>query len=174
MRLTKRIEALEKAAASGGGGAQTVKALALVNHGQPSGALALHDPITIEAAVPTIVRVTAYLEIEENGGFWTISLNDHDVAVHDNADDVPVAIAVSVGGWGSWFLGANGAQYGASLGTRALDIVAPTSTNEVLLDVGTHALSVGIDAAINAGVAGSAGCPDVNVRNVLFAVETLV
>jgi hypothetical protein len=171
--LAKRLDAIE-AGGGGGGGAQTVKALALVNHGKPSGALALHDPITIEAAVPTLVRVTAYLEIEENGGFWTISLNDHDVAIHDNGDDAPVAIAASVSGWGSWALGANGVQFGPSLGTRVLDIVSPASTNEVLLDVGSHELSVGIDAALNVGVAVAPGCPDVNVRNVLFAVETLV
>jgi hypothetical protein len=167
MRLTKRIEALEKAAAGGGGGTRTVKALALVNHGKPSASLALHDPITIEAAVPTLVRVTAYLEMEENGGFWTVSLNDNNVAIHDNTDDQAVALSVSTTGWGSWFLG-------AVLGTRVLDIVSPSSTNEVLLDVGSHELSVGIDAALNAGVAVAPGCPDVNVRNLLFAVETLV
>jgi hypothetical protein len=174
MRLTKRIEALEKAAAGGGGGARTVKALALVNHGKPSASLALHDPIAIEAAVPTLVRVTAYLEMEENGGFWTVSLNDNNVAIHDNTDDQAVALSVSTTGWGSWFLGASGAQFGAVLGTRVLDIVSPSSTNEVLLDVGSHELSVGIDAALNAGVAVAPGCPDVNVRNLLFAVETLV
>jgi hypothetical protein len=171
----EEIEA-DAAAPSGGGGsgASVARAIAPRNLGQPTDSIVLHDPVTIEAAVPSLVRVTAYLEIEENGGFWTLALTDNGVPVKDNNDDVAIATAVSVSGWGSWFIGASGVQFGNLLGVRAFDIVTPLSSNEVFLDAGSHELAVGIDGAMNAGVGGSPGAPDVNVRNVLFAVETLV
>jgi hypothetical protein len=176
MRLRDVFKAVEAGGIGGGAGSGdfNFSAPEVRNLGQPvlGSPLLITPEFTVEGSA--VVEVTAYIELTNEGGWWTPGLLHNGASVWGD-DGNPlggaVALPADVFGYDAPAAPPNGRGAHAGEPLAVSQDLASTG-NLIVLPSGTHRLALGIAPDLNDG-SHAAGSPDVVTRNVAFSVRVI-
>jgi hypothetical protein len=190
MRLRDVFKAVEAGGIGGGAGSGdfNFSAPEVRNLGQPvlGSPLLITPEFTVEGSA--VVEVTAYIELTNEGGWWTPGLLHNGASVWgDDGNPLGGAVALPADVFGYVAFTPRGVMTGVGYdapaappngrGAHAGEPLAvsqdlASTGNLIVLPSGTHRLALGIAPDLNDG-SHAAGSPDVVTRNVAFSVRVI-